>query len=414
MSAALPRGSPSLLRRLNSVAVLRAIRGEGPLSRAELARRTGLSKPTVNDVVEFLLTSGYVREQVGDGEGRPRRPGRRARLLSFRSDLGHVLGIDVGADKVLALVADLDGEVLASERRKTAGRDRRSAKALIGLVEDAARRVIDAAGLRPDGLMAAGVGTPGIVDRDSGRITLAPQLGDWEGIELGPTLERSFGCPVLVENEVRLSLLAERWRGAARTITDAFFVQLGVGIGGGVLIGGEVYRGASGAAGEIGYVPLFSAEPAPDGLGPFEHAAGGAAFARLAREAVAAGDGGALLERAAGNPEAIDAELVFAVASEGDGTAQRIVDQLVERLAQGIAAAVVVLNPSTVIVGGGLSRAGRSLLVPLERRITELVPVAPRVVLSELADGGVALGALRLALQTVEERLFDLAGAQSV
>jgi predicted NBD/HSP70 family sugar kinase len=389
MSKRLPAGSPGLLRRLNSAAVLHAVRADGPVSRSDLARATGLSKPTVNAAVELLMEQGYVSE---DGEAASGRPGRRPRLLRFASGLGHVLGIDIGANKVLVLVADLAGEVLATERRRS------EPDALLEQVEDAATQALLAAGVAPEGLKAVGVGTPGVVDPVSGRVTLAPQLPGWEGIELGARLEPSFACPVLVDNEVRLSLLAERWRGAAQEIDDAFFVQIGIGIGGGVLFGGEVYRGASGAAGEIGYLPLFDDEPS-DGLGPFEHAAGGSAFARLAQRAGLA---------------AVDAETVFAAAAAGDAVANQVLETLLDRLARGIAAAIVVLNPATVIVGGGISRAGEQLRGPLEHLIRALVPVPPRVILSQLGDEAVALGGVRLALQEVEQTLFDFRALELV
>jgi predicted NBD/HSP70 family sugar kinase len=388
MTKRLPAGSPGLLRRLNSAAVLHAVRADGPVSRAELARVTGLSKPTVNAAVELLLEQGYVSE---DGEASSGRPGRRPRLLRFASGLGHVLGIDIGANKVLVLVADLSGEVLATERRRT------EPGALLEQVEEAAAAALAAADV--SALTAVGVGTPGIVDPVSGRVSLAPQLPGWEGIELGARLEPSFGCPVLVDNEVRLSLLAERWRGAAQEIDDAFFVQIGIGIGGGVLFGGKVYRGAGGAAGEIGYLPLFDEEESSDGLGPFEHAAGGTAFARLAQNAGLA---------------AVDAEMVFAAAAAGDATAAEVLETLLDRLARGIAAAIVVLNPATVIIGGGISRAGEQLRGPLDQRIRALVPVPPRVILSQLGDEAVALGGVRLALQQVEQTLFDFAALELV
>jgi predicted NBD/HSP70 family sugar kinase len=408
MSRRPPAGSPALLRRLNSAAVLHAVREQGPISRAALARATGLSKPTVNAAVEFLLDQGYVNE---DGQAaRTPRPGRRPRLLRFASDLGHVLGIDIGANKVLALVADLAGEVLAAERRKSDARGRR---ALLALVEDAARAALAAARVPGHGLQAVGVGTPGIVDPASGRVSLAPQLPGWEGIELAAELAPAFGCPVVADNEVRLALLAERWRGAAVEIDDALYVQIGVGIGGGVLFGGEVYRGASGAAGEIGYLPLFEKEEPGGGLGPFEHAAGGTAFARLARRAAAARPS-ALLELAGGDQDAIDAETVFAAAAAGDEAATEVLEELLDRLARGIAAAVIVLNPATLIVGGGVSRAGERLREPLDRRIRTLVPAPPRVILSRLGDEAVALGAVRFALQEVEQRLFDFAALELV
>lgn len=405
----LPAGSPQLLRQLNSAHVLRAIRTHGPISRADLAKAIGLSKPTVNEVVEGLLGEGTVLESEPNGAERPLRPGRRARLLRFRADLGHVLGIDIGANKLLVVVADLNGDVVAAERRPVRARERADAAALLKHAQSAATSALAAAGTRRSLLQAVGVGTPGVVDPATGRLSLAPQLGGWEGLPLGRRLQRSFPCPVLVENEVHLSVLAERWRGAAQGIDDALFVQAGYGIGGGLLVGGRLYRGANGAAGEIGYLPFAEDWSPRDGLGPFEHAAGGSAYARHGRRAAGARGGRRLLELAGGDPDAIDAEIVFAAAAEGNAAALSIIDTLVARLARGIAAAAVVVDPQTVIVGGGLSRAGEALLRPLERALADLVPIPPPVVLSDLGEEAVALGAVRLAVQTVEDRLFGIA-----
>ncbi len=388
--------------------MLRVIRTEGPISRTELAKTIGLSKPTVNDVVEGLLGEGTVLESEPNGAERPARPGRRARLLRFRADLGHVLGIDIGANKLLVFVADLNGGVVATERVRVRARERADAEALLKHVQLAATAALAAAGIRRPTLQAVGVGTPGVVDPATGRLSLAPQLGGWEGLPLGRRLQRSFPCPVLVENEVHLSVLAERWRGAAQGIDHALFVQAGYGIGGGLLVGGRLYRGANGAAGEIGYLP-FAEDWAPrDGLGPFEHAAGGSAYVRHGRRAAAGRGGRRLLELAGGDPDAIDAEVVFAAAAEGNAAALKIVDTLVGRLAWGIASAIVVVDPRTVIVGGGLSRAGTTLLRSLERQLLDLLPIPPRVVLSDLGEESVALGAVRLAVQTVEARLFGI------
>src|SRR5438874_6252483 len=170
MSKRPPAGSPGLLRRLNSAAVLHAVREDGPVSRADIARVTGLSKPTVNAAVEILLEQGYVNER-DDELASPPRPGRRPRLLRFASGLGHVLGIDIGANKVLVLVADLAGQVLATERRKS------DPEAVLELVEEAAAAALEAAGVT--NLKSVGVGTPGVVDPVSGRVTLAPQLAGW-------------------------------------------------------------------------------------------------------------------------------------------------------------------------------------------------------------------------------------------
>src|SRR3954452_2259297 len=164
----LPAGSPQLLRQLNSAHVLRAIRTHGPISRAELAKRIGLSKPTVNEVVEGLLGEGLVLETDADGDERPARPGRPARLLRFRADLGNVLGIDIGANKLLVLVADLNGDVLASQRRAVRPVERADAAALLKAVQAAATDALAAARVRRASLQAVGVGTPGIVDPSGG------------------------------------------------------------------------------------------------------------------------------------------------------------------------------------------------------------------------------------------------------
>jgi predicted NBD/HSP70 family sugar kinase len=399
-------GSPPLLRRLNSALVLETIRDAGPVSRADIAKSTGLSKPTVKEVVELLVRAGYVSESVPDGNGRPRRPGPRARLLRFRGEVGHVLGIDIGANKILVDVADLAGELLASERRSTAGRAL-SATARLAEVRAAAAAALAAGGIERRRLRAVGVGTPGVVDPSSGKVTLAPQLDGWEGLRLSAALARSFHCPVLVDNEVHLAVVAERWRGAAREIEDAVYVHIGVGIGAGVLIGGRLHRGAGGAAGEIGYLPVADVPSANGGLGPFELAAGGFAFAERGSQA-AAGRGGELLRSlAGGHPESVDAEVVFAAASRGDAVSQEIVNEVVGLLGRGIASVAVVLDPDAVIVGGGVSRAGSALLAPLEQRVSELVPRRPRFVLSSLGEEAVAIGAVRLAIQSVEERLFS-------
>lgn len=389
--------------------MLRAIREHGPVSRAGLAKIIGLSKPTVNEVVEALLREGTVVETSASVAGGRIRPGRPARLLRFQAERGYVLGLDIGADKALVLVADLNGDVVATERRRVGARERARAETLLRHVQAAATAALRRAGIPRARLEAVGVGTPGVVDPASGRLTLAPQLGGWEGLPLAGRLRRSFPCPVLVENEVHLSVLAERWRGAAQGVDDALFVQVGYGIGAGLLIGGRLYRGANGAAGEIGYLPTASTTRAGVGLGPFEASAGGSAYALHGRVAAGKPGGERLLALAGGDAEAIDAEIVFVAAGEGDPAAGSIVAQLVGRLAAGIAAAAIVLDPETVIVGGGLSRAGDALLEPLSRSLRALVPLPPRIVLSDLGEESVALGGVRLAIQSVEERLFGIA-----
>jgi len=149
----LPAGSPQLLRKLNSAHVLHEIRTHGPISRAELAKTIGLSKPTVNEVVEGLLGEGTVLESELNGAERPLRPGRRARLLRFRADLGYVIGIDIGANKLLVVVADLNGDVVTSERRPVRARERADAAALLKYTQAAATTALAARRLSAPALL---------------------------------------------------------------------------------------------------------------------------------------------------------------------------------------------------------------------------------------------------------------------
>ena len=256
-----------------------------------------------------------------------------------------------------------------------------------------------------------GVGTPGVVDPASGRISIAPQIAGWDGLDLGGHLEPRLGCPVVADNESRLSLLAECWRGAARDVQHVVYVQVGIGIGGALVLDGRLFRGKRGAAGEISYL-LDVDEPeddAPGGTptGPFERAAGGRAYARLGAAAAAAPEG-ALLRELADDGE-VSARTVFAAAARGDSAAAAIVAELTTRLARGVANVATVVDPDLVVLGGGIANAGAALLEPVERAVRAAVPFPPRIVLSELGDDGAALGAVRRALDAVDELHFSFA-----
>lgn len=387
------------MRRMNVSRVLQELRARGPLSRAELARSTGLSKPTVTSVVADLQQRGYVLPVADDGEHG--RVGRRPVLFRFRSDREYVLGVDIGADKLLVLLADLDGNVVASERRTARELARRGSAAMIAEVARTASQLFARVGVGQSSLVAVVAGTPGVVSED-GVVTLAPQIGEWEGLDLRAALAAVFDCPVHVEREVSLSLLAERWRGVAQGLDDALYIHLGVGVGAALLINGEVYRGADGAAGEIGSMPLGPAvQPLLPGFGPFESVTGGAGLARAGQAAAQSPPGARLLDLAGGDPEAVDAAHVFVAAKGGDPAAGDIVAAAVQTLAQGVACLVCALNPHTVVVSGGLSRAGDVLLGPLTAAVTELVPFPPRFLVSTLGDETVALGAVRRATETL-------------
>jgi predicted NBD/HSP70 family sugar kinase len=402
--------TPAFMRRHNTTSVLKAVRRDGPLSRSDIAKRTGLSKPTVNDIVTSLLSQNYLRE-TDNVSDRQERTGPRASQLTFAADVAYVLGVDLSFYKVVVSVTDLNGSACATETLVLRPSHRSSAKAFIKAVNSTVDRTLDRANLSRKQLWAVGIGVPGAFDASSGAIKLAPTLARWSHLPLGAMLRDLFECPVLIENEVHLSVLAEQRWGGAVDICDAVYFHAGIGLALGLLIRGEIYRGAEGIAGEIGYMVGPNDDPgvASSDFGPFEWAAGGLAFARLAREAVASGAGDSLLKRAGDKLDRIDAKLVFEAARDNDPTAQGIVATITERLAIGVANICCILNPAVVILGAGLSQAGADLLEPLKARVAALIPMPPRdFIVSELGPRAVILGAVEHALRAVEDARFNL------
>ncbi|GLZ77972.1 transcriptional regulator [Actinorhabdospora filicis] len=388
---------PHVLRRMNAAAVLGALReapgGTGRV--ADLMGATGLSRPAVTRALNLLAEAAIV-DFTEDTAARVGRPAVRAR---FRAERGHVAGIDVGPHKVLVMLADLAGTVRAQRRVSVPrGLDGGS---LADLLRTALIEAAGAAGVVPEELWAVGVGTPGVVDRERGEVVLAPSIPGWAGTSLLAELRAWLGCPVHIDNDVNLAVVAERWRG--ETSENLLFVQWGERIGSGIVIDGKPYRGAHSASGELGFLDLVTpidaeAPHVADGLGSFERLVGAGAILRLAVERC-----GEELRRAltAGG----DLAPLFAAAEAGDAAASGVVETIAARFARGLAAQLLVLDPGLVVVGGGVSRAGEPLFEAVRGHLRRmlLVPVELRV--SALREEGVALGAVRMALDGAERRL---------
>ncbi|MBP8533303.1 ROK family protein [Streptomyces sp. MK37H] len=387
-------GDPSLLRRINSAVVLHALRAAtasgtatgdgqdeaggcaGSASLTDLTRVTGLSRPTVEGVIDGLAGSGLVVEVPAE-EGGVRRQGRPARRFRFRAEAGHLLGIEIGPHRVAALLSDLDGRPLGSIVREVS--EKASADERLERVRTAVADLLRRAGVARFSLRAVGVGSPGVVEAD-GTVHLCTALPGWTGLPLGERLRRSFRCPVLVENDANTAAVAEHWKGAAAGSDDVVFVLAGLSPGAGSLIGGRLHRGFGGAAGEIGALHLLGQEAAP--------------------EEVLSTTGEPL------NPlDEAQVAHVFALARDGDVRARAAVDRFVRRLVHDTAALVLALDPEVVVVGGWAAGLD-GVLAPLRDELSRYCLRPPQVALSLLGEAAVTTGALRLALDHVEQELF--------
>jgi predicted NBD/HSP70 family sugar kinase len=381
-------GTPSLLRAINERTVLELIHRQGPLSRAQTARISGLSKPTVSLSLAALLDAGLVRE-VGRSRG---DRGPSALLYELNPLAGWVVGIDVGRIWVRAAIADIAGTIVArrDERAKVS-----SAKTLIGQIGSVARRLAGDAGVQWAQVTHAALGSPGVFDPSHGYVAMAPNLPGWGRHGLVEAVREELGTNVNFENDVNLAALAERAHGHGRNVSNFVFLSVGTGIGMALVIDGELYRGAHGAAGEIAYMPLGMGDPhdpANRRRGAFEEAAAAAGVVRIARKL--------------GMRMPLSPERIFTAARRGHIVASRVVQEEAARLALAIATVTPVLDPELVILGGGIGRNGDLLLAPIEAELRQLLPFRPRVVVSALGGDAVLRGAVATALDVARDRVF--------
>jgi predicted NBD/HSP70 family sugar kinase len=374
-------GQPKLLRELNSKVLLNIIREQGPLSRPALSRLSGLSVPTVNARMQTLLEMGYVNE-LGQTKSRGGRP---ARLLEFNAEFGYVLGIDVGSYQVSVALADLTGKLVACERRSLSVRV--DGEQVREAISEALRQVLAQRNLEPSALMAAGLSTPGVVNPRTGEVALVPNIPGWAELEPATLLEELLGKPVVIENNVNAAVEGEQWRGVAQDTKNVVFVDIGNGIGAGILIEGKLYRGLGGAAGEIGLQRDFHDDvPLDELFGTLERKCSGLGMTKRYSELT-------------GEDELVGVRDLFEKAHTGDKLAQQAVEESVSMLAGGLVNICTVLAPELVVLGGEVSSVGEALVDPVRRRLERALPFPPRVAVSSLEGRASILGAARMALR---------------
>ena len=309
----------------------------------------------------------------------------------------HYDGVELCANSARAALVTPEGAVVAS---------RESALASVDLGGQVARLVAELRDASPAGVAAVGVGVPGLVDVD-GVLRVAPNLPGVADLSLREVLEERFpGSPVRIENDASCAGWAENRVGAARGADDAVLVTLGTGIGGGIVVGGALLRGAHGFAGEVGHMVVDpNGPPCPCGKrGCWERFASGSGLGRLAREGAHARPTGRMVELAGGDPEAVRGEHVTRAAAEGDESALEVMRAFAWWLGLGLANLADVFDPELFVLGGGLVAAGNVLLEPARAAFTGLVLAAERrppvgIVAAELGERAGAIGAALLATQ---------------
>ncbi|KJK36646.1 ROK family transcriptional regulator [Lentzea aerocolonigenes] len=378
-------GTPAGMRVLNQRAVLDRLRRLGAATRPQIAKDTGLSKPTVGQALVDLERHGLVRPIGRTTAG----PGRSAVVYEPNPLAGYVLGVDIGRERIRAAVADLGGSVVArvDERNRS-----RSASSLVRTVTELASRTVADAGIALSDVVVKVIGSPGVIDQRSRVVRHAPNLPGWESAGVLDGLESSLGPAVVVENDANLAALGEHVYGAARDVRVFVCVTVGTGVGMGICVDGVLFRGAHGAAGEVGFLP-FGKSASDVQRGQFEEAAAAESVVAHARELGLA---------------ARTALEVFSLARSGDVQALEVVRVEAERLAFLVAAVAAVIDPSLVVLGGGVGSNVDLLLPPMEASLRTMTPLAPRVVAGSLGDGAVLSGAIAMGLEAARELVFEV------
>ncbi len=368
--------------------MLEFIRQVGPVSRAQIARDSGLSKPTVSQALAALERAKLVREAGRTSGGK----GPTAVLYALNPRAGWVLGLDVGHDRVRAAIADLTGEIVARRDERALVR---SSDSLIGQLGDIADALAHEAGIRRKQVTVAVVGSPGVFEASRGQVALAHNLPGWGREGLAEVVQQELGTKVAFENDVNLATLGERWRGLGKDVEDFVYLHVATGVGMGLVLNGELFRGSTGAAGEVGYLPLGNVDP---------HEAKARRRGRSRAHSVPRASW--RWRGSAGMRAPLTSRRIFDAARDGDARALGVVQGVAERIALAIAAIVPVVDPELVILGGGVGRNGDLLLEPIREELAELSPFRPRVEVSALGEDAELVGAVSMALEAAQEQLF--------
>jgi glucokinase len=386
-------GRPSFLRRTNALRVLKLLRERGSCSKADLVRASGLSAPTITNVVGDLLSAGLAKP-LGEGESNGGRP---PDIIAFKAERGYVLAVKITAESVSFLLADLNGGQLDTHEVPLAQR-KTTPDAICTLIGDEARRLLRKHKKRREQLLALVVGVPAITNVDEGIVLAISTLDGWRSVPLRAKLNKIVDCLVIVENNINLAAQGERYRGAAQQEDTFILIHIGSNVGAGIVLGGQTHHGAQWSAGEIDFLRLPSTSrkrPAVHEFGELETLLGSAGILESWHEA----------RKAAGGQETMDASGVLDLAQAGDGRAEKILQHRTAIVADIVVNLSLILNPGLILLEGKVG-SHPALIAGVERQLLDSEFAAPKIGAGKLGDTSVLWGGVAIALEEVPSVLL--------
>jgi glucokinase-like ROK family protein len=395
----------SFLRKRNVVSILNILNRAQTISRAELARRTNMTPATISNLITRLEKSGMV-QQIGPGES---TGGRKPQLLQFKSDAFHLMGVDIGLAKVHAIISDLHGNIIEERRIEIAESD--NAKTIVTRLKSVVTDLLDGGLIAREGIKGIGVSYPGLVNPETGIGMVSPNRPELNDLPVVKLLNTVSGLPVFLQNDGACMTLGQARFGHGRDARNMIGLLLGYGIGSGIIIGGELYRGMTAMTAEFGHITVVPNGPTCGcgNQGCLEVMASAAAIAQNARRIVRAGRDAALLEQVGGDVSLITSKNVDRAAREGDAAALEIMLQAAWFIGIALADIVNILDPELIVIGGGMSGAGDYFHNRIEQVVEERSYVygvnreAPKFAVAEFGENANTIGAAALAFERVLE-----------
>lgn len=380
--------APRISRQFSQRMVMETIVQGGPISRASISKLTGLSKQTISEIVRDLEDGGWVRV-TGRTSG---HVGRTAVTYELVDDAAFIVAVDLGGTKVRVAITDLAGRIVAEAMAPT---NPHGGQPLVAQISTMAFEAADSCTVPREKLRLAVVGVPGAPDNRTGRVLLAPNIRGFDAMDVLEAFRQAFGFEVVLENDVNLAALGESWQGQGQGIDNLAYVALGTGIGSGLILGGNLVRGAANAAGEMGYLPIGADPIDPESLrvGAYERAV--ATHGIIQR-----------YENVTG--EKIGVPDIFERAAKEDAAAVLAIDETARYVACGIAAICAIANPQLVILGGSIGL--RPEILERTRHFLPLCfPYPVDVAASELGARAALVGATAVGLSQLHNTLFGVA-----
>lgn len=374
-------------RKFSQRSVMEAIVQGGPISRASIAKQTGLSKQTISEIVRTLEQEGWVQE-TGRTSG---HVGRTAITYELVYDAAHIVAVDLGGTKVRVAITDLACQIFAED---TAPTDPRGGQFVIDQIVAMTFQAATRQRIARKKIRLAVIGVPGAPNSATGRVLLAPNIADFDKMDVVGAFEKAFGFIAMLENDVNLAVLGENWLGQGQGIDNLAYVALGTGVGSGLMVGGHLVRGAINAAGEMGFLPL--------GADPFEPES----LRTGAFERVVASHG--MVERyAALSGKRLGVPAIFENAQAGEEAALAVLDETARYLARGIGAIAAIANPEKVILGGSIGLRPE-ILSRVKTFLQQCFPYPINVETGELGSRAAIIGAAAIGLGQLHNTLFGV------